>query len=219
VEGAAATATHPTIEHLFFRHRGVIDVTAASDGEASWGDRKEGGLFTRTLGRELVRPVAQLDVDRDRRVSWKEFFPRLRRETEGTFRSWSAAMRGTGESIDQPTQKPAAFDLGEPVADAPEPGPASVHAVICLANESGEGVRYRYRWTGEKEWRTAAMDSGKRGEHSTPLAKGPDGVRFEILFEGNKSAIELEPDTWTGSGAPPKRAAGREYPILLRKKD
>ncbi|MDB5306846.1 MAG: hypothetical protein JWO38_1048 [Gemmataceae bacterium] len=220
VTPASATGIHPTIEHLFFRHRGVVDITAAADGEASWSDFKDGGVFTRTLGKQLLRPIAELDTDGDKFVSWKEFFPVLKKESEGTFRSWSARMRSAGADVDQSTQRPTSFSLGEPTGGAPPPdATVGVYAVICLVNESGEAVKYKYRWSARDEWQTTEMASGKRGEHSAPRAKGADLPRFEILFDGNKTVIELEADTWTGTGAPPRGAAGREYPILLRKKD
>ncbi len=216
-----AGGLHPTLDFLFFRHTGVVDVTAASDGEASWSDFKDGGILTRTLAKCLLRPPAGLDADRDQRVTWKEFFPVLERETQGTYKAWGATMRARGEAIDQPNQRPNAFSLGEPSAGPakkPDPAtpPVTAHAVVCIVNESGEDVKFSYRWAAADPWKAAAILPKKRGEYSAAQT-GSELPRFEIQFEGSKSVAELEADAWSGAGPPPPGAAGREYPIVLRK--
>ncbi len=218
VKPASATATHPTLEALFFRHRGVVDLTAASDKQASWGDHRDGGIFTRTLARLLLQPSSDFQKEKGSVLTWAEFFPAVKKETEGTFRSWQSKMRSKGEEVDQAAQTPASFSLGEAVRGI-EPvdgkGPP-VHAVICLVNESGEELRYKFRWAETDEWKSTTLADKKRSEHSTPVGKS--GIpKFAILMEGNKKPIELDADTWTGEKVPPG-AAGREYPIILRKK-
>jgi hypothetical protein len=217
----SGTGMHPTLEHLFFGHTGIVDITAAADGEASWSDFKDGGIFTRTLAAAMLCRPESLDTNGDQLVTWAEFFPRLKKDSEGTFKTWSATMRGRGEVIDQPTQRPHAFSLGEPMKANSQKPPreVAVYAVICLVNESGEEVKFKYRFTGEEAWRSAAIAPGKRGEYSGTRGKGNELPKFEIQLEGNKSVIELETDAWSGVTAPPRGAAGREYPIQLRKKD
>jgi hypothetical protein len=220
VTPAAGTAIHPTLGDLFFGHRGVVDVTAATDGEASWGDPQGGGLFTRTLARQLVRPPSALDADGDKFVSWKEFFPAVQKGTEGEYKAWSAKMRARGEDVDQPTQRPREFSLGEAGGTGPKAEPAvRTFATVCLVNESGEEVKFKYRFTGQEAWQPAALAPGKRGEYSAPQGKAAYLPRFELQFDGAKSAAELEADAWSGTDTPPPGAAGREFPIILRKKE
>lgn len=216
----SGTGMHPTLEHLFFSHKGVVDVTAAADGESSWGDARDGGIFTRTLAAKLLCRPDDLDTNGDKLVTWAEFFPRLRKDSEGTYKTWAAKMRGLGDPIDQPNQRPQAFSLGE-VLEGGAPKPArevTVYAVVCLANESGGELKFKYRFTGQDAWQSATIPPGKRGEYSAPRGKAAELPRFEIQLEGNKSAAELETDAWSGVTTPPRGAAGKEYPIQLRKK-
>lgn len=232
--GAAAAAIHPTLEALFFRHKGVVDITAASDGQASWSDLSEGGVFTRTLAKQIVRPPVSMDADRDGMLTWKEFYPVLHKESDGAFIAWSAQMRRLGEAVEQKTQVPVSFSLGQVVkpsdvvakpnatstdagtAPAKTEKPASKsHAVICLVNESGEDLKYQFRWSDKDEWQMTTLAPSKRNEHTTPI--GPTGIQpFRVMFGGSKTVIDLEADTWTGD-KPPPGAGSREYPIILRK--
>ncbi|MBL9087501.1 MAG: hypothetical protein JNM10_10190 [Planctomycetia bacterium] len=70
---------------LFFRARGVVDVTAASRGEVAVGDRALGGVFTQALVRVLTgTPRETLDADRDGVVAWAEAVAALRTGTKDT---------------------------------------------------------------------------------------------------------------------------------------
>lgn len=219
-DSVAGTAVHPTLDNLFFGHRGVVDLTAAADGEASWGDPMNGGLFTRTLAAQLLRPRTALDADGDKFISWKEFFPAVQKGTEGEYKAWSARMRARGEEIDQPTQRPNAFSLGEVGGAAPKAEPTvRTFATVCLVNETEAEVKFKYRFTGQEAWQSAALAPGKRGEYSAPQGKAADLPRFEIQFDGAKASFEMETDAWTGTDTPPRGAAGREFPIIVRKKD
>ena len=70
---------------LFFRARGVVDVTAAGRGQVAVGDRGTGGVFTQALVRVLTgTPRATLDADRDGVVGWGEAVEALRAGTKDT---------------------------------------------------------------------------------------------------------------------------------------
>lgn len=70
---------------LFFRARGVVDVTAAARGQVAVGDRATGGVFTQALVRTLTgTPRATLDADRDGVVAWSEAVEALRAGTKDT---------------------------------------------------------------------------------------------------------------------------------------
>jgi hypothetical protein len=116
---------HPTLRELLFVARGVVDVTGTQAGTSAWGDDKEGGVFTRSVCRTLLRPVRELDGNRDGQVTWKEAFAHLRTSTSTEFKRWKhsipAADRG---SIRQDDQKPHAFLIRENARAAP-PFPTS----------------------------------------------------------------------------------------------
>jgi hypothetical protein len=67
----------PVVSRLFFRQRGVIDITAAEPGRPASGDTEVGGFFTASLV-ELLRRGDPRD---EAYSSWDAFFPRLKAET------------------------------------------------------------------------------------------------------------------------------------------
>jgi hypothetical protein len=99
---------------LFFQHRGLVDITAAQDGTGSYGDPVYGGVFTSALISLLPESVDELDRDHDGFVTWKQFFPRLTRETEDRFQDLVYRAKLNGYYVDQKTQRPRAFALPDP---------------------------------------------------------------------------------------------------------
>src|SRR5262249_1984547 len=130
------TTLSRTMSHLFFRGRGLVDITAATEEEA-WSDDQNGGLFTRSLCRLLLRDIKEMDRNRDGFLAWDEFFPQLQKETQLFFRDWTAKMKARypDSEIRAETQKPYAFFLGKP----------AVHAVVEIENAKAGALRYRYR--------------------------------------------------------------------------
>jgi hypothetical protein len=71
---------------LFFRHRGVVDVTAAQKGQVAVGDEARGGAFTAALWDVLTEmPRATLDANEDGVVSWAEMMHEVSKATQGNF--------------------------------------------------------------------------------------------------------------------------------------
>jgi hypothetical protein len=87
---------NPTYRALFFQHRGVVDITAASN-DAAYCDDSRGGFFTWTLGNTVIQRRDRLDADGDGFVTWSEFFNVVQRDTQRMERR----------------QRPHAFSLGE----------------------------------------------------------------------------------------------------------
>ena len=108
---------------LFFRHRGVIDVTAAEKGQVAVGDEIQGGYFTSALVDALTTvPRESLDRDKDRIVTWAELLPAVKVETEATFRHFQPRGLQLGAET-YAVQRPHVFaDDARPVAG---PIPAS----------------------------------------------------------------------------------------------
>jgi hypothetical protein len=121
----------PVLRCLFFQHRGTVDVTAAEDGTASYGDDQQGGVFTTALVRLLGGDLKTLDRNHDGFLSWKEFFPALSHETEDSFKSLAARGRGRGDRVEQRTQRPHCLS---PLPDPPPSGPTSAPTAPARGN-------------------------------------------------------------------------------------
>jgi hypothetical protein len=193
VKTVARGTLHPTLRNLLFEARGEVDITAASPGTPSWGDDEQGGLFTRSLCKALLAPRDSLDLDRDGNVTWEEFFPVLRYQTEVTFKNWSDfwKKRGEGDAIDQDSQVPVSPSL------------RYTYGVISIINRASKPLTYRYRWTGQTEWRKKTLKSGEKIVHSLPLVGSKqEEARFEIQVEKAPRPSQYAPARWTGAGEP-----------------
>ena len=99
-------------QDLFFRHRGVVDIQAATRGEFGWSDSVNGGLFSRTLTRLLCEPRSEFHADKeDRLIRWEEeFFPKLKSATLSLFneakKNSRRRMDGQAEIADAEAQTP-----------------------------------------------------------------------------------------------------------------
>jgi len=202
-----AKTLHPTMSSLFFRARGVVDITAATDN-AAWGDLQDGGLFTRTFCRLSQLSIRSLDRNGDGLVTWQEFFPKLQNETQLTFATWSRQMRARGESIEASIQRPRSFALGEAMASAvaqPPVGNVKSFAVISLENKTEKHLGFRYRWHNEAEtaWKRGELRANGQLVVFTEV-DGPIGDAFELLieFDGRKGTGHLTPREWRGRGKP-----------------
>jgi hypothetical protein len=187
---------HPTVRCLLFQARGTVDVTAATNN-AAWSDNERGGLFTRAVASLLIAPVKSLDTNKDGFVTWREFFPKLQRETEALFDRWLREMRSYKVTITGTNQKPYAYALGKRLLPT-----ARSYAVLSVENGTGEVVKYRYRWAGETAWQSATLQKGEKRAHSLALKDDASPPELEAQFDGIKSAQRLKARKWTGTGEP-----------------
>jgi hypothetical protein len=198
---------HPTVSHLFFRERGFVDITAASD-DAAWSDDKNGGLFTRSLSRLMKRsPEDLIDLKKGKQVTWQRFFPLLQKETEQFFAEWSAAMhaRYPNAVIRSKTQRPHAFNLG---AEQPK----AAYAVVEIENGKSTPLTYKFKWEdpeaedGTKpKWEEVTLKPGQRLAHTVilpPDAKDGDLPRMEMDWDGVKRVQKLPALMWAEDRAP-----------------
>ena len=74
-----------TMECLFLAARGVVDISAVSEGEYAWGNRQQGGFFTFSLVSTLRKPFQQLDLDKDGFLYWHEVIPQLQENTQASY--------------------------------------------------------------------------------------------------------------------------------------
>ncbi len=210
--GQGPKEIHPTVRCLLFRARGTVDVTAATNAP-SWSDNMEGGIFTRTLCETMKRSLKSLGQDEDGIITWQEFFPVLQGETEKVFANWSAKMRSLrGVKIDSRTQKPSAFALGNDAAVG------RTYAVVGIENATNLVIAYRYRWTGDKEWKYANLEVGEKKPHALVLKDEKQALpKLEVEIHGRKM-LPLKSGKWTGEGNP-SFEGGRSYRLRPRKKE
>jgi hypothetical protein len=172
---------NPVMRDLFLRHRGVVDITAATGNEA-FGDEHQGGLFTRAFGKLLRSRPDDLDTNHDGFVDWREFFPRLQKDTERSFIDWAQQHRALGETVQQKSQRPRAFTLpGDQVSAAPVRS-------VTIRNDTDRTITYEYRWPGGA-WQSASIGPRKAITHSSPPGLAGGAVQLEVRSkDGNGSA-------------------------------
>jgi hypothetical protein len=188
---APAAKLHETVRCLLFRSRGTVDVTAATDN-ASWSDNLEGGIFTRSLCRTIKKPIKELDGNKDGFISWREFFPQLRVETQSLFGDWRRKMIARGEKVDERKQVPFAFTLGK------------VFAVVGILNATKNPLQYRCRWPGE-EWTNVTLAPGEKKIHALPLTQAAGELpALETKFEFMAKPKPLSSLEYTGTAEPTK---------------
>lgn len=170
----------PIFRNLFFQHRGLVDITAATDN-CSWGDDHQGGLFTRNFGKVLANSrIQDVDDNHDGFVSWKEFFNKVQGLTQKTFSVWAPKARSEGEKIEQTSQKPHAFALSEGGMPA-----------VTLLNERIQPLRYQFRWAGESSWSNATIPAGDARVH-VPARGARAPSKLEVMIDGDSPQL-LEP--------------------------
>jgi hypothetical protein len=108
-----------TVNSLFLRHSGLVDVTAAEPGFCGKIDlKKPGSLFTNALVRILKTPhselIRNLDTDGDGQLQWDEILPQLRGlAAQYDRRQMDERAAQTGENVsDVIPQQASATSLG-----------------------------------------------------------------------------------------------------------
>ena len=91
------------LKRLFFDNKGVVDITAATEGEFGWCS-SDGGMFTRSLCKYLCEP--------NDNVNWTEFFANVKQETMRVFQKARDAAPPDAEIRKSQAQTPYAWSLG-----------------------------------------------------------------------------------------------------------
>lgn len=199
-----AKEIHPVVRSLFFRPGGTVVITAAAVGTSSWGDEQDGGIFTRAFYKTVAQPLEKLDDNHDGLVSWKEFYPKLARETEQTFITWKKDV-ARGEKIDQTSQKPQAIELPDDIVALAGP---KTYAVVSIRNDAMQAIAYQHRWVGEEAWKDATLAPQGKAYHEKLLANEKSSLpELEIKFLDKTR--KLGPKTWVGDT--PTFESGRVY--------
>jgi hypothetical protein len=117
IRTAGSTDTiHPVMLDLFFRSRGVVDITAAEYDTSAFCDNETGSFMTAALKRLVL---SEPPKGKDGYLTWRDFFPPLRAETERIFKNWKGKLSPEDAAqIKQDNQSPVAFELpGEAAGD------------------------------------------------------------------------------------------------------
>jgi len=200
-KGPKEARFHPVLRCLFFQHRGVVDITAARKGEGAVCDATNGGFFTLALAEVLSSHLEKVDKNRDQFVAWKEFFDVLKHETRKNFEKAlaKATPRDRAQLAGQPTQEP---DLLHDSTRRIGASAARELAVISLRNDTGDLFPFRYRWSGQLEWKKEHLERNKQTVLWTEVKPGVPLPRLEIESIKDKEKGELAARKWRGLGEP-----------------
>lgn len=108
------------LQHLFYKHEGMLDITAASPGQDAWSNNILGGYFTNALSASIG---SDADKDRDRFVSWQEVFELAQFETNEHFSQtdFTGIKDRDSNPITQTQQTPTNSSLPRPMRDGTAP--------------------------------------------------------------------------------------------------
>jgi hypothetical protein len=123
----------------------------------------------------MKKSISVLDSDKDGFVSWSELFPKARVDTEKAYGRWASEARGRGEKLDQRTQVPRAFSLGD-------------NQALTIVNLTKKAIRYQHRWEGENDWESTTLPAEGSHTHS-PLKAGKDAPRLEVKFDTGETGM------------------------------
>ena len=71
---------------LFFENAGLVDLTAAREGEFGWSNSRDGGLYTQALCMNFCRKPEEIREDgREGIVTWDEVHANARKESNASF--------------------------------------------------------------------------------------------------------------------------------------
>jgi hypothetical protein len=205
---APARDLDPALCHLFFRHRGLVDITAAEKGTFAWFDGAVGGMFTQALmGRLLRKPLAQLDTDKDGFLTWQELAEELREETNRVFQEEKQTWSNRDE-VQQDTQYPLFFTVpepgGKPTALRPTTQPGRRYRLGASVTATAAGVKVVRVAPGSPAHKLGlepddvivsvnGMPARTLAEYAKLLDASPMGkARLEILDARSKKAIVKE---------------------------
>ncbi len=179
------------LEDLFYKHEGMLDITAAASGQDAWSNNAIGGYFTNALSASIT---SEVDKDRDRFVSWQEVFELAQFKTNEHFSQSDFTGKTTrdGEPITQTRQTPFQYSLPTPiraknnpsdtVADAVEPEPRkSVAFLNVTSTPSGASVFIDNILIGTTPLRGYKVDIGEAKSKDVAISLSLEGYKSDTL--------------------------------------
>lgn len=184
---------HDVCRYLFFRHRGVVDIHAASPGQESVAIQGTGSLFTKSLLDALG--MANAAYERTP-ITWRDVMGRVSQRTADRFQE----QRENNPDFrilfpNQTTQTPKVASLGDPL---PTPIPKVPWRLgIHVEEAGGQGVRVvevfpnsQAEWAGFRRGDVLIqIESGRFQPEVTPIRTTAD---FMTTFWSSESALRPE---------------------------
>ena len=162
-------------EDLFLKHKGFLDITAASPGQYAWGNNQIGGYFTAALIQSFT---SSSDVDKDAFLSWKEAFSATRNETqrlfsETTFRTIDKRkMDSMGQTTQTPTKRdPLPVRLTQAEA-----------TLTITSTPSGAAVYLNGTRVGKTPLENYVINTGKSGKKDALVGLALAGYKSRLWY-------------------------------------
>ena len=159
-------------KNLFLEHSGLLDITAASDGQYAWGNDEIGGYFTVSL---IGSFTAETDTNRDRFLSWKEVFDVTRSKTQKLFSETTFLLHNqrkldeAGQTSQTPTKYSLPVRLTQPEA-----------MLTVTSTPSGADVYIAGTRVGKTPLDNYEIDTGKSGEKYVKVGLKYAGYRSRL---------------------------------------
>ena len=173
--GAVVSRKRRYTQDLFLKHKGFLDITAASPGQYAWGNNEIGGYFTAAL---IESFTTSSDTDEDGFLSWQEVFSATQDETgrlfsETTFLSIDKRkMNAIGQETQTPLKKdPLPVRLTQ--ADT---------TLIVTSTPSGADVYVEGTRLGKTPIQKYKIDMGKNKEVYVTLGLILTGYKSKLRF-------------------------------------
>ena len=180
---------------LFFKHRGFLDITAASPGQLAWGRDETGGYFTKSV---TMSANAEADTNEDDSVSWEEVFAITQQKTEKYFSdtTFKPSAKREMDEKGQTTQTPIAYSLpllitgGTAPSEPSEPAIQTTATLGITSTPSGATVYIDGTKVGTTPLRGHEIDTGGRGEKQVKVSLALEGYKnreTHIILESGKN--------------------------------
>ena len=180
---------HDVCRYLFFRHRGVVDLHAASPGEEAVALRDTGSLFTNSLISVLSEPNRAF---RGVPITWRDVVGQTAERTQFRFNvEYKASKDFRLLFPNQTTQTVKAASLGEPI---PAPIPKVAWRLgIRVSDTDGTGVRIDEVFeNSQAEW--AGFQVGE-------ILHRVESGRFSPVAREIRTTADIGPTFWNSDQA------------------
>jgi hypothetical protein len=183
----------PLGRSLFLQARGLVDVTAAADGEVAVCDTKVGSYFTYALS------LAARE-QKNRPVGWQAFSQQLKETTAREFVKAADRDKDVREMVlAKKVQTPRVFKMLEPLPGGKANATGTVVAAggkggftaIALNNPTDEPLAFEWRWGTTGPWQgptTAKPDRWLLSAPAVPAGKAPT-LTFQVRIDGKVKTL------------------------------
>ncbi len=187
---------------LFFQHRGVTEITAATAPQFGWINRARGGFFTQAMASVFCDQIANVDSNDSGFVTWEEAFAAIQSRTENLFTDARLNALKYDEDAEigkASAQTPNSYSFAD--TDRPEDGDIRHHKDLRVINNTGETlcvwVRCYSYDDGDWAWRP-----GTESSWSYELAPGEAAFLNPGSGGGSLSRVSGHAfEVWGNSGA------------------